>query len=285
MKKDLILAETSIANLGQVFVASGYFQDTKDAAQAIVKILAGRELGLPPIAAMTGVNIIKGKVSLSATTMAAVLKRHGNYDYRVLEHSHETCQIEFFQGKEAIGISEFTMEDARLAGLFDKKDSNYKKYPRNMLFARAMSNGIRWFCPDILGGPAYTPGELDHNADEGADESPREIDNLNDFVNELNEHDEVSQKVNVMSSKGDDINDIHLAIQAEYPEQGLFEFETREDIQEYLSFLCSDKSEQPLQAVDLFIEPFNQELNDVLVTLGINDVRKVPDEYLIRYGY
>lgn len=69
------------------------------------------------------------------------------------------------------------------------------------------------------------------------------------------------------------------------PEQGLFEFETREDIQEYLSFLCSDKSEQPLQTVDLFIEPFNQELNDILITLETNDVHKVPDEYLIRDGY
>jgi hypothetical protein len=29
-----------------------------------------------------------------------------------------------------------------------------------MLFARAMSNGARWHCPDIFGGPIYTPEEL-----------------------------------------------------------------------------------------------------------------------------
>lgn len=199
------LAEISISNLGQIFASSGYFQDTRDASQAIVKILAGRELGLPPIAAMTGIYIIRGKVSLSATTMAAVLKRHGNYDYRVLEHNHESCKIEFFQGEESIGISEFSMEDAKLAGL---KSDQYKKYPRNMLFARAMSNGIRWFCPDILGGPAYTPDELDHDEDIG--------ENLDEFVDEINERKEIIKIVNEMLSEGESIDNVHSAIIAEY---------------------------------------------------------------------
>jgi hypothetical protein len=30
-----------------------------------------------------------------------------------------------------------------------------------MLFARAMSNGVKWFCPDALGLTTYTPEELD----------------------------------------------------------------------------------------------------------------------------
>jgi hypothetical protein len=29
-----------------------------------------------------------------------------------------------------------------------------------MLFSRAMSNGTRWYTPDIFGGPVYTPEEL-----------------------------------------------------------------------------------------------------------------------------
>jgi hypothetical protein len=224
MTKDLILPENSIANLGQIFAASGYFQDARDASQAIVKILAGQELGLPPIASMTGIHIIKGKVSLSATTMAAVLKRHGNYDYRVLEHSHEGCKIEFFQNGESIGISEFTMEDAKMAGLM--KGDNYRKYPRNMLFARAMSNGIRWYCPDILGGPAYTPGELDHNADEGGDDQIVEgdIDDLSEFVNGLNEREMVTQEVRQMAANGKDLDEIVQAIQDNNEYKGNYDF-------------------------------------------------------------
>jgi len=34
------------------------------------------------------------------------------------------------------------------------------KFPKNMLFARAMSNGIKWFTPDVFAGPVYTPEEL-----------------------------------------------------------------------------------------------------------------------------
>jgi len=41
--------------------ASGFFADTKQAAQAIVKILAGQELGFGAFASMTGVHIIQNK--------------------------------------------------------------------------------------------------------------------------------------------------------------------------------------------------------------------------------
>jgi hypothetical protein len=34
-----------------------------------------------------------------------------------------------------------------------------------MLFARAMSNGARWYCPDVFAGPAYTPDELGADVD------------------------------------------------------------------------------------------------------------------------
>jgi len=65
------------------------------------------------------------------------------------------CTIEFYEDGRAIGRSRFTIEDAKRAGT-----KNMDKYPRNMLFARAMSNGVRWFCPDVFGQAVYTPEEL-----------------------------------------------------------------------------------------------------------------------------
>ena len=147
-----------VKSLGEIFVASGFFSDTKAAAQAIVKILAGQEMGFGPMASMTGVYIVKGKVSLSANLMAAALKRSGRYNYRVHEMTPVLCEIEFFEKGEGIGISSFSMEDAKKAGLTG--NATWTKYPRNMLFARAMSNGVRWYCPDIFGGPLYTPEEM-----------------------------------------------------------------------------------------------------------------------------
>ena len=145
--------------LGNLLAQSGFFADSRGAAQAVVKVLAGREIGFGPIASMTGIHVISGRVSISANLMAAAIKRSGRYDYRVREMTPQRCEIEFRERYgdkwEIIGSSEFTAQDARLAGT-----KNMDKYARNMLFARAMSNGARWYCPDIFGGPVYTPEEL-----------------------------------------------------------------------------------------------------------------------------
>lgn len=149
----------SLAELGNVLTKSRYFTDATDASQAIVKVLAGRELGIGPIASMTGIHIIKGKPSLGANLLASCLKRSGRYDYRVKELTDKNVALEFFEvigGKrESIGVSSFSLAEAQKAGT-----QNLDKFPRNMLFARALSNGVRWFCPDVTGGPVYTPEEL-----------------------------------------------------------------------------------------------------------------------------
>lgn len=148
--------------LAKLLAQSGYFADARDQAQALVKMLAGRELGFGPIASMTGINIIKGKVTLSANLMAAAVKRSGAYNYRIRRLDNQAAEIEFFENGKTVGVSTFTSEDAHRAGLVG---GNHQAYPRNMLFARAMSNGARWYCPDIWGGPVYTPEELADGTD------------------------------------------------------------------------------------------------------------------------
>ena len=144
--------------------ASGFFADTKLAAQAVVKILAGAELGFGPFASMTGVNIIQNKPVLAANLIAAAVNRSGKYHYRVVTMTNSECVLDFFEGKEKIGTSKFTMEDAGLAGLAGK--DNWKKYPKNMLFARAISNGQKWFVPDAFNGATvYTPDEMGASED------------------------------------------------------------------------------------------------------------------------
>lgn len=142
--------------LGKVLSQSGYFADARDAAQAVVKVLAGRELGFPPIASMRGIHIIKGQVALSANLIAAAIKRSKPaYNYRILEITADVCRIAFFEDGEEVGISTFTRAEAKAAGT-----QNLEKFARNMLFARAMTNGARWYCAGIFGGPIYTPEEL-----------------------------------------------------------------------------------------------------------------------------
>ncbi len=151
-----------LQRLAELLANSGFFEDCKQAAQAGVKILAGSELGFPAFASMVGIHLIKGKPALGANLIAAAVKRSDRYDYRVIELSDKTCKIGFFERGKEIGISEFTAQDAVKAGT-----QNMNKFPKNMLFARAMSNGVKFFCPDIfLGAPVYTPDELGATIDE-----------------------------------------------------------------------------------------------------------------------
>jgi hypothetical protein len=152
-----------LARTAKMLALSGYFDAKGDSAMAVAqiatKILAGRELGYGPFASVNGIHIIQGKPAISANLMAAAVKAHPAYDYRVRTNTDKIVSIEFFQGDESLGMSEFTIEQAQAANL---KSPTWKAYPRNMLFARAMSNGVRWYVPDVFSGNAvYVPDELD----------------------------------------------------------------------------------------------------------------------------
>jgi hypothetical protein len=147
---------TEIMSIGKAFAESGMFPDIKSAAQAIVKIQAGAELGIAPFAAMSGIHIISGKPTIGAGVMAAMVKASGKYNYRVTEQTDKVCSIDYYEGAEMIGTSTFTIEDAKKAGT-----KNTDKFPRNMLFARAMSNGVKWYTPDVFAGPVYVPEEME----------------------------------------------------------------------------------------------------------------------------
>ena len=148
-----------------VLVESGFFKDVQSKAQAIVKVMAGAELGLPPFASMTGIAIIQGKPVLGANLIATLVKNDPRYDYRPVEHTDTSCVIEWREKGKVVGQSAFTWEEATRAGLTGK--DNWRKYPSDMLFARAISRGARRFAPGIFGGsPIYTPDELGADVDE-----------------------------------------------------------------------------------------------------------------------
>jgi hypothetical protein len=146
---------TEAMQLGKIFTESGMFPDIKSAQMAVVKIMAGQEMGIGPFQAMNGIHIIQGKATVGAGLMASQVKSSGKYDYKVVQQDDKACIIEFYQGKDKIGTSKFTIEDAKKAGT-----KNIDKYPANMLFARAMSNGVKWYTPDVFNGPVYTPDEI-----------------------------------------------------------------------------------------------------------------------------
>ena len=158
--------------VGKMLALSGYFDAKGNSdmaiAQVCTKVLAGREMGYGPFASVQGIHIIQGKPSISANLMAAAVKGSGRYDYRVRNMGDDAVSIEFFEvanGKrESLGVSSYTLKEAGAAGL--TSNPTWKKFPRNMLFARALSNGVRWYCPDVFSGNAvYVPEELGASVD------------------------------------------------------------------------------------------------------------------------
>lgn len=155
----------SVDELKQLCVTiskSGLFKG-ETPEQAFTKIMYGQELGLPPMAARASIHVIQGKPTLSSNAMASALDRHPDYDYEVTVLDYEKCTIVIYKrrGDEWLkrGSFTFTMEDAKRAKLL-KPDSGWTKYPKAMLFARAISQAIRVLAPGCFSQPVYTPEEL-----------------------------------------------------------------------------------------------------------------------------
>ena len=158
-----------VQRVAKLLAVSGYFEAKGNTdvaiAQIATKVLAGAEMGWGPFASVQGIHIIQGRPSIAANLMAAAVKAHPMYDYRVRTMTDKECSIEFFQRNgdkwESLGVSTFTADDARKA-----QTKNMDKYARNMLFARAMSNGVKWYTPDCFNGNAvYVPEELGAEVD------------------------------------------------------------------------------------------------------------------------
>jgi len=212
----IIKSYSDVESVAKAMVASGFFNDATKISQAIVKIMAGAEIGIGPFGSMNGIHIIQGKPAFGANVMASKVKSSGGrYNYRVTEMSDTVCTIEFmehFNGSwTAIGTSSFSIADAKKAGT-----KNLDKFPRNMLFARAMSNGVRWFCPDVMNGSTvYTPEELGADVDEDG--------NVIDGIVEGDFQEEAPLTPAELSAAVQDTRSTREQIQAELPELTLEE--------------------------------------------------------------
>lgn len=169
-EQSIVLSKESMApsDLAHAFAASGYFDKVNKVSQALVKIIAGQELGLGPTASINGLHYIDGSLSPGANVMATLIKDSPLHNYKILELDNEKCTIRFFERfneddefEEMFPDVTFTMDDAAKAKLM-KPRSAWEKHEKNMLFARAMSNGFKWHTPQLSKGtPLYDKAEFD----------------------------------------------------------------------------------------------------------------------------
>lgn len=155
------------------FVKSGLLPEAVKTPQAaLVIIQKGRELGLPPMAALSGISVIKGKPTASAELMLSLIYRdHGDDAIRVVSTDASACVVRYKRRawKQAQEFS-FTIQDAEQAGLTNGPNRDtWKKYGPAMLRARCISAVARMAFPDSIAG-MYTPEELGGDPQVSADD-------------------------------------------------------------------------------------------------------------------
>lgn len=159
-------------SIGDLFSLAGLFDSTtREEAQGMtpekkqainaVKIIAGNSLGLNPLDAMK-LHIVKGKITIGYQQLLAMIRRTPGYDYRIVENSIEAAEVEFFRNGQSLGTTRFDTADMQRAGL---SGDNWRKYPAQMRLSKAVSAGVSAHCPEVTGGPTYTPQDLDDNSD------------------------------------------------------------------------------------------------------------------------
>ena len=124
----------------------------------MIAIQYGAELGMPPMLSLQSIAVVNGRATIWGDRALAMVK------------SNDLCEsiIETHEGKEgtdtfkAVCVSqrkgeagevrtEFSVADARQAGLWDKQGP-WKQYPKRMLTYRARGFNLRDNFPDVLQG-------------------------------------------------------------------------------------------------------------------------------------
>lgn len=129
-------------------------------AEVFFAISYGVELGMSPVTALMSISVIKGKPSLAANAMVAMVLSSGKAKYfRCVETGPDSATYETLRiGDPEPSRKTFTQAQAKAAGL---AGGMYGKYPQQMLEARAKSYLARDVYPDVLHGMASTEEVMD----------------------------------------------------------------------------------------------------------------------------
>jgi len=147
-----------LKGLGETLVKSGLLPvGIKTPEAAVVIILKGRELGIPPMEALNSINVIQGKPTVAPQLMLALIYRSGQGNIQIVERSETRSVVRAHRIGQQPQEFVFTLEDARKLGLADK--DNYKKQSTVMLQWRNVAAAARTVFPDVVAG-LYTPEEM-----------------------------------------------------------------------------------------------------------------------------
>lgn len=136
-----------------------YASNFKDPSGIMMVMLSARELGISPCQALNGgLNLINGKVEISARMMGALIRRSG-HRFKTMENTQTGCTIVGIRGDTGeTQTASFTVAEAQQAGIY-KAGGGWTKWPKDMCYARALSRLSRQLFQDVI-GIGYVEGEI-----------------------------------------------------------------------------------------------------------------------------
>ena len=162
----------AMKELATEIVASGMLPKSIDTQQkAIVIMLQARELGIGPMQAFAGINVIQGKATISPQLMLGLIHNSGKLEDIQIDSQLTYCTVTMKRNGQSPHIETFTMDDAKRMKTTEYKNGqktqialadkyNWRQMPTVMLKWRAVSACARVVFPDVING-MYTPEELD----------------------------------------------------------------------------------------------------------------------------
>jgi len=141
-----------------IMLKSGFLpQSIKTPEQAITIMLTGKEIGVPPMEALRGINVIQGKPAISPQLMLALANRTGQLTDLKIEEDEDGVTVTVRRGSRSPISATFGRAEAVQMGLSGK--DNYKKQASTMYRWRAIAAALRLAFADAISG-LYTADEM-----------------------------------------------------------------------------------------------------------------------------
>lgn len=174
-------------------IASSGMLGTRNENDVFTLFMIAQAEGKNPVQASMEYSIIQGRPALkSQATLVRFQKAGGKINY--LKRDDTECEIEFSHPQAGTLIIKWDMERAKQAGLNINKE-NWKKYPRQMLAARCIAEGVRALYPACLDG-LYLEEEVQ-------DFDNKSFNNKNNTI-------EINTENTIDNSKYDDQRDVYV---------------------------------------------------------------------------
>ena len=187
--------------LAKEFHAAGCFGgDVKNSQQALVKMQAGYEMGIPPVEAMNSLYIVNGKITIWGMAMSKRLRQKGwkiAYD----DSKVDSCTVTVSKGDETHTYT------ATLAELKSLRSKAAEFAPKDKMKWHALSRLIRFYVPEVMdAGVAYLKEEAEDIQDFGEQRATATVIEkanfyLDEFLKKINQAkntSELSEIVNEM---------------------------------------------------------------------------------------